>query len=87
MKVWLQNNLVKVIDIPSHSPELNIAENLFADLEPRVEKHNSTTAEQLKNAILEEWKLTNPDLLKAMSKSMVSRCIEIQKSPLLKINH
>jgi hypothetical protein len=50
---WLQSGCTQIVHIPSHSPDLNIAENLFADLTPRVEKHNAKTVEELKQAILQ----------------------------------
>ena len=43
MQRWLQEGCTHVIQIPSHSPELNIAENFFAEFTPRVEKHNAKT--------------------------------------------
>ena len=77
----------QIVHIPSHSPDLNIAENLFADLTPRVEKHNAKTVEELKQAILQEWTKTDPQLLKRMSDSMVTRCKEVVASSGHKINH
>jgi hypothetical protein len=40
---WLQSGYTQIIHIPSHSPDLNIGENLFANLASRVEtlKHNA----------------------------------------------
>ena len=84
---WLQSGCTQIVHIPSHSPDLNIAENLFADLTPRVEKHNAKTVEELKQAILQEWTKTDPQLLKRMSDSMVTRCKEVVASSGHKINH
>ena len=84
---WLQSGCTQIVHIPSHSPDLNIAENLFADLTPSVEKHNAKTVEELKQAILQEWTKTDPQLLKRMSDSMVTRCKEVVASSGHKINH
>jgi hypothetical protein len=84
---WLQSGCTQIIRIPSHSPDLNIAENLFADLTPRVEKHNAKNEKELKEAILEEWTKTDSQLLKRMSDSMVTRCKEVIASSGHKINH
>jgi hypothetical protein len=74
MDEWLHTGCTKVVRIPSHSPELNIAENLFANLAPRVEQHNAKTTELLRKAIELEWNKTDLSLLSRMSDSMVSRC-------------
>ena len=67
MDEWLHTGCTKVVKIPSHSPELNIAENLFANLAPRVEQHNAKTTEQLRKAIESEWNKTDLSLLSRMS--------------------
>ena len=79
--------LQKIIRIPSRSPELNITENLWSLLAPKVEKHNATTVEELKKSIEDEWDKIDESVLKKMSDSMVSRCNEIIASQGHKINH
>ena len=89
MERWLNEHLLlqKIIRIPSRSPELNITENLWSLLSPKVEKHNATTVEELKKAIEVEWDKIDVTVLKKMSDSMVSRCREIIASEGHKINH
>jgi hypothetical protein len=89
MEKWLNDRLLfqKIIRIPSRSPELNITENLWSLLAPKVEQHNATTVEELKKAIEVEWDKIDVTVLKKMSDSMVSRCNEIIASEGHKINH
>ena len=87
MKEWLQSGCTHVIQIPSHSPEFNIAENFFADFTPRIEQHNAKTKKELKDTILNEWPKTDSQLLKKRSNSMIARCKEVQISHGHKINH
>ena len=86
MNEWLHIGCTKVVKIPSHSPELNIAENLFANLAPRVENHNTKTTELLRKAIEIEWNKTDLSLLSRMSNSMIERCQALIDSKGHKIN-
>jgi hypothetical protein len=87
MQVWLRQGSTKVVAIPAHSPDLNWSENVWADLAPRVEKHNAKTVDELKRAILEEWSKTDIAKLKSASDGMVKRCQQIIESKGHKINH
>jgi hypothetical protein len=86
MSEWLHLGCTKVVKIPSHSPELNIAENLFANLTPRVEQHNAKTTAHLRKAIETEWNKTDLSLLSRMSASMPARCQALIDSKGHKIN-
>jgi hypothetical protein len=49
-------------------------ENLWIELEKRVERHNATTLDGLQDAIAEEWDKTSLDFLKTLLHSMPNRC-------------
>ena len=85
--IFLQQGCVKILTIPPRSPELNPTENLWANLAPRVEKHNATTVAELKKAIEEEWWKTDENFIVSLSDSMRNRCREIIASHGHKINH
>ena len=53
MEKWLQDKLLyqKIIKIPARSPDLNITENLWSLLAPKVEKHNVATASFWHNVV------------------------------------
>jgi hypothetical protein len=71
---WIYNQCVLVIQFPPYSPDLNPMENLWIELEKRVEKYNATTLDGLQDAIAEEWDKTSLDFLKTLSHSMPKRC-------------
>lgn len=77
----------KIVKIPARSPEFNPTENLFANLAPRVERHNATTVAKLKKAIELEWEKTDLSLLKRLSDSMIKRCSEVIASEGHRIDH
>jgi hypothetical protein len=74
VKSWLHNHGIHVIEFPAYSPDCNIMENLWYDLEKRVEKHNAKTMDELQNAIAHEWSQTSTDFLCKLSHSMHTRC-------------
>lgn len=74
VKEWLHNHGVNCLDFPSYSPDLNPIENLWADIERRVNERAPTTIEELQDMIAEEWAATSPELLKKLAHSMTKRC-------------
>jgi transposase len=71
---WLHNHGIHVIEFSPHTPDLNPMENLWIELEKRVEKHNATTLDKLQDAIAEEWDKTSIDFLKTLSHRIPHRC-------------
>ncbi len=53
---FLKKNMVKVIQWPSMSPDLNPIEHLWGILKRQVEHHSPSSIQSLKEVILEEWK-------------------------------
>jgi transposase len=71
---WLHDHNVKIISIPSYSPDLNPIENLWSVIKRRVEKQSPTNLEQLKKCLLDEWTKVEKPLLKNLVNSMKKRC-------------
>ena len=71
---WIHDHGIHVIEFPPYSPDCNIMENLWIELEKRVEKHNATTLDELQNAIAHEWNQTSLNFLQTLSYSMPKRC-------------
>ena len=69
------------MDRPSHSPDLNPIENLWPYLDAKVPKRPSPpkNAEELYDALVEEWKNLKPDYLKNLVHSMPKCCSEAIK--------
>ncbi len=63
-----------MLDFPAYSPDLNPIENLWNDLERRVEARPASTVEELQDAIAEEWERTSPAYLRKLARSMPKRC-------------
>ncbi len=48
--------LLKVIEWPNMSPDLNPIEHMWGILKRKVEKHHMSNIQQLRDVIMEEWK-------------------------------
>jgi transposase len=73
-----------IIKWPPYSPDLNPIENLWANLKKRVEKHNTTTTEELEKAVRDEWAATDKELCKKLVASMpnrIERLLEYEGGP------
>jgi hypothetical protein len=44
---WLHNHGISSIEFPSYCLDVNAMENLWYELQKRVEKHNATTTDKL----------------------------------------
>ena len=55
---WFHNNGVSLVELTRHSPDLNPIENLWADLNCRLESHHIQTIEELRDIFPLEWKKT-----------------------------
>ena len=49
---------MSLVELPRHSPDLNPIENLWADLNRRLESHHIQTIEEFRDIIPLEWKKT-----------------------------
>lgn len=74
MENWLFCHGIECIDFPPYSPDLNPIENLWNDLKRRVEKHNASSIEELKQYLIIEWQATSTDFIANLSDSMPRRC-------------
>ena len=71
---WLHNHGITLIDFPPYSPDLNPIENLWQDVEKRVEKRKPSSFDELQEAVTEEWKNTSTDFIRKLARSMPQRC-------------
>jgi hypothetical protein len=74
---YLHNNGVTVVDFPPYSPDLNPIENLWQNIERRVEQRGAITMDELQTAISEEWSNTPTELLRKLVHSMPQRCRDV----------
>lgn len=73
-KTWLHNHGISLIDFPPYSPDLNPIENLWQDVEKRIEARAPQTLEELQDVLAEEWAKTDKSLLLKLAHSMPKRC-------------
>lgn len=73
-KTWLHNHGISLIDFPPYSPDLNPIENVWQDVERRVEARAPQSIEELQDVIAEEWEKTPKSLLTKLAHSMPKRC-------------
>lgn len=71
---WLFNQGIQLIDAPPYSGDLNPMENLWSDLNRRVESRFAHTMDELKQVIVEEWNNTSALMLSKLIASMPKRC-------------
>lgn len=71
---WTLYNCPKVIQTPAYSPDLNIIEHVWNELEVQICQHEITNKEKLKRVLAKEWKKIDPAYLENLVKSM-PRCI------------
>ena len=71
---WKDRRGVHVMEWPGWSPDLNPIENLWSMMKPKVKARNSTSAQELKDSILEVWQeLDQEDLMENIIRTMPDR--------------
>ena len=77
----VQQHNVRVLDWPSHSPDLNPVENLWASLARRVRQYGPSTKAELQQAVYTVW--NEPDtftLVKTLYESLPRRMQALRRS-------
>ncbi len=61
-KEWLKKKHIKVLELPSQSPDLHPKENLWSELKVRVGKHQPQNLDDLERICKEEWDKIPPEM-------------------------
>lgn len=71
-KLWFHDNDIKVLPWPANSPDMNMIEHAWAQLESHVRQRSPlpTTKDQLWNALEEEWANLGEEYLESLYASM-----------------
>lgn len=70
---WLLYNVRRKLQTPPQSPDINIIENLWHQLDLQVRKHKITGKQRLREVLQEEWHKIDINYIKTLVYSMPSR--------------
>ena len=80
IKDWLVKQHMKTLPWPSYSPDANLAEHLWNELERRLKKRQPKNRQQLGNLLMEEWNKTEISVLEKLVDSVPSRLYECTRA-------
>ncbi|GFX31428.1 transposable element Tcb2 transposase [Trichonephila clavipes] len=80
VKLYVLYHCKKELHTPPQSPDLNVIENLWPQLEKSVHEHTITSKEVLKNVLKEEWTQITVETTKKIVKSMPKRLQAVIKA-------
>ena len=73
VRMWLLMNCPKVIQTPPQSPNLNVIENLWDELNRKIRQILITSKTELKRRLVEEWAKISPQYTRTLVSSMPRR--------------
>ncbi|GFS93076.1 transposable element Tcb1 transposase [Trichonephila clavipes] len=73
VQLYLLYHCRKQLHTPTQSPDLNVIENLWSQLEKAVHEHEITSKEVLKKVLREEWAKLSVETTKTLVESMPRR--------------
>ncbi|CAK9811674.1 Transposable element Tc1 transposase [Anthophora quadrimaculata] len=77
---WLLYNIPHMLHTPPQSPDINPIEHLWTEIGKRLQNHNITSKDQLKEKILQIWNSIEPTVTENLVNSMGRRLSEIIKA-------
>ena len=77
VKQWMHNNYVREMEAPSYSPDLNLIENVWREMDVRMADQPAATKEQLKALVEKTWAELTPDYCKKLVRSMPHRIQQV----------
>jgi hypothetical protein len=75
---WTSAHAHEVVLLPTHSPDLNPIENIFAPIKTKLEAGQPRTEEDIRHLVQEVWKVySEHDAQRSFIQSMPKRCSEV----------
>jgi hypothetical protein len=79
-KMWILHNTPEYLKTTPHTPDINPIEHLWGHLERKIRNHHTSSKEDLKIALLEEWNNIPTSVTFNLVNSMPRRLDAITKS-------
>lgn len=79
VKTVLFNAGITALEFPKYSPDLNVIENVWPDINKRLDKMPRHTKDEFENSIKQAWAATSKELCDKLAASMphrIAQCIE-----------
>jgi len=70
LRTFMHNNYICPLDFPPYSPDLNPIENLWADMDKRMDLIDADTKEELEKVVADTWAAISKDYCEQLARSM-----------------
>lgn len=77
LRTFMHNNYIRPLDFPPYSPDLNPIENLWADMDNRMELIDADTKEELEKVVADTWAETSKRYCEQLARSMPARIRQV----------
>jgi transposase len=77
LKVFMHNNYIRPLEFPPYSPDLNPIENLWADMDKRMDLIDADTKEELEKVVADTWAATSKEYCEQLARSMPVRIQQV----------
>lgn len=72
-RLWLIHHCPKLLQTPPQSPDLNVIEHLWSELERRISKQTFKNVSELKDGLQHAWNSIEPEICQNLVSSMTRR--------------
>jgi transposase len=77
LRTFMHNNYIRPLDFPPYSPDLNPIENLWADMDKRMDSTEADTKDELEQLVADTWAATSKDYCEQLARSMPARILQV----------
>jgi hypothetical protein len=77
LRTFMHNNYIRPLDFSPYSPDLNPIENLWADMDKRMDLIDADTKEELEKVVADTWAATSKEYCAQLARSMPARIQQV----------
>ena len=77
VKTFLHNQGITCLEFPPYSPDLNPIENLWADMDKRMQDRLADTKEEMEQVVQQVWAETTVKQCRKLARSMPKRIKQV----------